>query len=181
MINPFQNREEEKIKQLAQTLIKQGISISMYDAMQKAKNILSVNSQKKVEEDDDFEQLKTGSNQGNNADKESVNEDSQPKNFEEDKQFEEELKDLENLNSSPQEQKDGGERLSSQDMGIKNEDITLNELMEDANIIKEDLKEAEHNPKIIEQDKEEISELKEELEELEQEKEKQIHNEKPHQ
>ncbi|MBI2208208.1 hypothetical protein HYU50_01830 [Candidatus Woesearchaeota archaeon] len=41
--------EDEKVKQLAETLKKQGLAASMYEAMEKAKSILNVKSQ--IDED----------------------------------------------------------------------------------------------------------------------------------
>ena len=44
--------EDEKVKQLAETLKKQGLAVSMYEAVEKAKSILNVNSDIKHEENE---------------------------------------------------------------------------------------------------------------------------------
>lgn len=200
---------EDEVKKLAANLFSKKLAHSMYDAMEKAKSILNIKSQKDIGEDLDFSMgrdISKGINEQKNE---------QPQ----DEKFTEELKELESMDASAQ---TGSEEQGAQgpaqaqsvqkydtkygfempDAAAKNEELTLNELMQQANldlaeieaaekaklekikqeteIIKEDLREAEQNPEqspeIIEQVKEEISEVREELKELEEEKAKQQQN-----
>ena len=125
--------EDEKVKQLAETLKKQGLAVSMYEATEKAKSILNVKQGKTSEEKD------------------------------------------------PQ-------RFSKQGYDVKNEEVTVNELMEEVGVtqeqvqaqekikidkvsedisqIKEDITEAQENPEKVEHIKEEISQVNEEINEI---------------
>ena len=181
---------DDEVKSLAANLFNKKLAHSMYDAMEKAKSILNIKSQKDIDEDLDFRMsrdVSAGKNEQKNE---------QPAQNE---KFAEELKDLEGIDASAQAQSAQKDEVKYgvdiPDAAAKNDELTLNELMQQADIdlaeieaaeraklqkieqeteiIKDDLKEAEQNPEVIEQVKEEISEVKEELKELEEEKAKQ--------
>ncbi len=184
---------DDEVKSLAANLFNKKLAHSMYDAMEKAKSILNIKSQKDIDEDLDFRMSRDISmiNTGKNDQKNE-----QPAKNE---KFTEELRELESIGESAQAQ---SQTQSAQKHGIdipdaaaKNEELTLNELMQQADIdlaemeaaereklekikqetkiIREDLREAEQNPEVIEQVKEEISGVKEELRELEEERARQ--------
>ena len=181
---------DDEVKSLAANLFNKKLAHSMYDAMEKAKSILNIKSQKDIDEDLDFRMsrdVSAGKNEQKNE---------QPAQNE---KFAEELKDLEGIDASAQAQSAQKDEVKYgvdiPDAAAKNDELTLNELMQQADIdlaeieaaeraklqkieqeteiIKDGLKEAEQNPEVIEQVKEEISEVKEELKELEEEKAKQ--------
>ena len=130
--------EDEKVKQLAETLKNQGLAASMYEAIEKAKSILNVGPSESKETQQ-------------NAPKE-------------------------------------GDRFSKQDYDVKNEEASVDELMEEVGVtqdevqdqekekvstiaaeihnIKEEMKEAKNDPEKIEQIKEEISKVNEEVGEV---------------
>ena len=151
---------EEEVKILAANLFNKKIAASMYDAMEKAKNILNVQPKKAAFEEEEFwresreikeEQMKKAAE----AKEEPISE-----------KLNEELKDLENMNASqPEQQKDD---MNAWEVGMNNENMTLNELVketdakdtqpedpkiqqiiEETGAIKEEIKEAEKNPEII--------------------------------
>lgn len=171
---------EEELKSLAANLYNKGLAGSMYDAMEKAKSILNVKSQKDIlEDDEDFRQL-------------SKPQQSAPAPSDETPEFKEELKELESINTASEEK--------SEDKAAEENEPTLNELMRQANIdleeleesqrqkidilkqetqsIKQELKDAQQRPEAINHIKEEVSTVERELQELEQEREKQAQESK---
>lgn len=137
--------EDEKVKQLAETLKKQGLAVSEYEAIEKAKSILNVKTQNNdTSQEEDIP-----------AGQEMKNEQAMP-----------------NL-----------------DVGTKNKNVPLNELMKEVNVtpeqveaqkqekldvieaevndIKREIKQAEKNPEKIEQLKEEIAKIKEDVNKIE--------------
>ncbi|MAH02127.1 hypothetical protein CMO87_02760 [Candidatus Woesearchaeota archaeon] len=133
---------DEKVKQLAETLKKNGLAASEYEAIEKAKSILNVKSQKTDTSQNQIEQPtpelenKPVSNLGVD-----IKDDNKP------------LKELMKEANVPQEQVEVQEQLD--DVREKIEDI------------KEDIKEAEKNPEKIEQVKEEIEKVKEDIAQVE--------------
>lgn len=137
--------EDEKVKQLAETLKKQGLAVSEYEAIEKAKSILNVKTQN--------------------------NDTSQ----EEDIPVGQEMKNE--------------QAMPNLDVGIKNKNVPLNELMKEVNVtpeqveaqkqekldvieaevndIKREIKQAEKNPEKTEQLKEEIAKVKEDVNKIE--------------
>ena len=175
---------EEEVKILAANLFNKKLAASMYDAMEKAKSILNVPSQKKAAYDEE-EFWRESRQIKDEQSRKAAEARDEPKS----EKFHEELKDLETMNiSAPEQQK---EDVNAWEVGMNNEKMTLNELMndgdsteeknvqdpkvdeiiEEAQLIKEEIKEAEHNPELIEQVKEDISQVKEHLRELEEERE----------
>ena len=156
--------EDEKVKQLAETLKKQGLAVSMYEAMEKAKSILNVKSQNNTE---------TWGNTNRQQSGQKI------------------IKSQENVkwnmdNSMSQERQ--SDKLRNSDYDITKETASLNELMQEigvteeqigeqekqkieqikqeVNEIREDLREADQNPEKIEEIKEELSHVNEEIDEL---------------
>jgi chromosome segregation ATPase len=136
---------DEKVKQLAETLKKNGLAASEYEAIDKAKSILNVKSQKTDTSQNQIEQPaselenKPASNLGVD-----IKDDNKP------------LKELMKEANVPPEQVETQEQLD--DVQEKIEDI------------KEDIKEAEKNPEKIEQVKEEIEKVKEDIAQVEEAK-----------
>jgi|TARA_B100001971_G_C18050238_1_gene462438 hypothetical protein len=136
---------DEKVKQLAETLKKNGLAASEYEAIDKAKSILNVKSQKTDTSQNQIEQStpelenKPASNPGVD-----IKDDNKP------------LKELMKEANVPPEQVETQEQLD--DVQEKIEDI------------KEDIKEAEKNPEKIEQVKEEIEKVKEDIAQVEEAK-----------
>ena len=136
---------DEKVKQLAETLKKNGLAASEYEAIDKAKSILNVKSQKTDTSQNQIEQStpelenKPASNLGVD-----IKDDNKP------------LKELMKEANVPPEQVETQEQLD--DVQEKIEDI------------KEDIKEAEKNPEKIEQVKEEIEKVKEDIAQVEEAK-----------
>jgi hypothetical protein len=136
---------DEKVKQLAETLKKNGLAASEYEAIDKAKSILNVKSQKTDTSQNQIEQPaselenKPASNPGVD-----IKDDNKP------------LKELMKEANVPPEQVETQEQLD--DVQEKIEDI------------KEDIKEAEKNPEKIEQVKEEIEKVKEDIAQVEEAK-----------
>ena len=132
---------DNPIKQLAETLKKTGIAVSMYEAVEKAKSILNVKTQKN-EPQDITEQHKPA-------------ESHQPM-----PNLDVEMKDDTTLNELMKEINVSPEEVEAQEKEkIQNIQLEVKE-------IKEDIKEAEHNPEKIGQVKEEISQVKEEVKEI---------------
>lgn len=162
--------EDEKVKQLAETLKKQGLAASMLEATDKAKSILGVDIQKKVEPQEQAQQENNGLQQ------EEINR--QEQNI---------LQDLQTQDSTPDRE------------DIANSKVPLNELMREVNVspeqveaqeeekidninneigqIKEEIYEAEKNPEKIEQVKEEVEKVKGEVEEIVEEQEEESEEE----
>lgn len=151
--------EDEKVKQLANTLRKNGLAASEYEAIEKAKSILNVSIQKSgvSEEKDD-----SSSNQS-------------PISAVEGMENEQMLPDLER-------------ELPNQDVDLEDESVTLNELMEELNIspeeveaqeqarlndiqgkidaAREDLEQAEEHPENAEQIREEIADIRDDVDKI---------------
>ena len=156
--------EDERVKQLAETLKKQGLAASMYEAMEKAKSILNIKSQNNEEK------------------RETTKEMPKP---EENLDIDSEQQGMPNKGHEPLGKSN---QFSNLDYDITKETASLNELMqeigvtpeqvaeqekqkieqikEEVNEIKEGLREAGENPEKIEEAKEEISKVSEEIDEI---------------
>ena len=156
--------EDEKVKQLAETLKKHGLAASMYDAMEKAKSILNVKSQIDEVKDQRTKEM--------------------PRAF---------LQDEYTRQQGDKDNKLPADNYDKLDYDITKETASLNELMlnelleeigvtpeqvkeqekrkiaqirEEVNEIKEGLREAEQNPEKAEEIKEDIAHINEEIGEI---------------
>ena len=136
--------EDERVKQLAETLKKQGLAASMYEAMEKAKSILNIKSQ-------------------NNQKRETTKETQKP---EENPDIDSEQQDFPDTDE-PLEQEN---KFSKPDYDIAKEIVSLNELMQEIGVTPEQV--AEQEKQKIGHITEEVHEIREELREAEQAPEK---------
>ena len=147
---------DDQIKQLAETLRKQGLAASEYEAAEKAKSILNVKSQKT-----DSQGAPEQSPEQNIEDKRpmpnlgvDVKDESAPLN-----------KLMKEVNVSPEET-ESQEQKKPDNVQEKIDDI------------KEDIKQADENPETMEQVKEEIAQVKEEVNKIDEKTEDMFEEEK---
>ena len=136
--------EDERVKQLAETLKKQGLAASMYEAMEKAKSILNIKSQ---------------NNQKRETTKETPKPEENPDIDSEHQYFPDTDEPLEEEN-----------KFSKPDYDIAKEIVSLNELMQEIGVTPEQV--AEQEKQKIGHITEEVHEIREELREAEQAPEK---------
>ena len=134
--------EDEKVKQLDETLKKQGLAVSMYEAVEKAKSILNVNSDIKHEEN---ETGKISGKEGSipNADSDNILKNESP-----------------TLNELMEEVGVTEEQVEAQ------ESKKIDHIEEDINDIREEIKHADSDEK-VEHIKDEIADANEKASELE--------------
>jgi predicted nucleic acid-binding Zn-ribbon protein len=137
---------DEQVKQLAETLRKNGLAASEYEAIEKAKSILNVKVQKSdTSQQDDLQQ---------NPEQGITNEKSMPNLGIDIKNESTPLNELmKEVNVSPEEV-EAQEQEKLDNMQGKIDDI------------KEDIKEAKENPEKVEQIKEEIANVKDEVDKI---------------
>ena len=136
--------EDEKVKQLAETLKKQGLAASMFEAIEKAKSILNVSTEK---------------NEGQQETKQNIPENEVIQKEQSDKFSSPDYdvtKEKVSLNELMKEVGVEPEQVEAQEKEKIEGEITQ---------IKEEMKEAEVNPEKVEHAKEEISKVNEEVNE----------------
>src|SRR3989338_6717499 len=128
---------DDEVKSLAANLFNKKLAHSMYDAMENAKSILNIKSQKDIDEDLDFRigrDISAGKNEQKNE---------QPaQNENQNEKFTDELKELESMDASAQAQSktqsaqkhEAKNDANASDAAAENEEMTLNELMQQADI-----------------------------------------------
>src|SRR3989338_1991656 len=136
--------EDGRVKQLAETLKKQGLAASMYEAMEKAKSILNIKSQ-------------------NNQKRETTKEIPKP---EENPDIDSEHQEFPDTDEPLEEEN----KFSKPDYDIAKEIVSLNELMQEIGVTPEQV--AEQEKQKIGHITEEVHEIREELREAEQAPEK---------
>ena len=160
--------EDERVKQLAETLKKQGLAASMYEAMEKAKSILNIKSQTNQDRREtakEMPKLKENSDIG----------------FERQERPIEEYGPLEESNKFSDTDYDITKETASlnelmQEIGVTPEQVAeqekqkIGKIMQEVNEIKEELSEAEQNPEKIEEATEEIAHVNEEINEIAEER-----------
>ena len=129
---------EDKVKELAETLRKHGLAVSMYEATEKAKSILSAGTSEPKE--------KTDKGNASEPDYDITKETASLNELMLDELMEE-------IGVTPEQVKE-------------QEKQKIEKIMEEVNEIKEDLREAELNPEKVEEIKEEISHVNKEIAEI---------------
>ena len=154
--------EEERVKQLAETLKKQGLAASMYEAMEKAKSILNIKSQ---------------NNQKRETTKEIPKPEENPDIDSEQQEFPDTDEPLEEENKFSKPDYDVAKETASlnelmQEIGVTPEQVAEQEkqkighITEEVHEIREELREAEQAPEKAEEIREEISHVGEEIDEI---------------
>lgn len=155
--------EDERVKQLAETLKKQGLAASMYEATEKAKSILNIKSQNNQEKLETTKEIPKP--------EENPDIDSEQQEFPD----ADELLEEENKFSKPD--YDIAKETASlnelmQEIGVTPEQVAEQEkqkighIMEEVHEIREELREAEQAPEKAEEIREEISHVGEEIDEI---------------
>ena len=148
--------EDEKVKQLAETLKKQGLAASMYEAMEKAKSIIGVKSQRDEELKNTTKEIPKAAMENayiwEQGDKLPTSDYDITK---ETASLNELMLDelMEEIGVTPEQVKE-------------QEKQKIEKIMEEVNEIQEDLREAEMNPEKVEEIKEEISHVNKEIAEI---------------
>ena len=154
--------EEERVKQLAETLKKQGLAASMYEAMEKAKSILNIKSQNNQKRETTKEIPKPEENPDIDSEQQEFPDTDEP--LEEENKFSKPDYDIAKETASLNE--------LMQEIGVTPEQVAEQEkqkighITEEVHEIREELRETEQAPEKIEEIREEISHVGEEIDEL---------------
>ena len=140
--------EDDKVKQLAETLYKQGLAASMYEAVEKAKSILDV----KIEKNEVQQETEQNTSKSDDINKEDGDRFSKS-----DYDVQKEKVSLNELM---------GEVGVSQDQVETQENEKIDKIKEEINVVKKEIRRAEENPEKAEHIKEEISKVNEEINEI---------------
>ncbi|MBI2134515.1 hypothetical protein HYU09_00860 [Candidatus Woesearchaeota archaeon] len=156
--------EDQRVKQLAETLKKQGLAASAYEATEKAKSILNIKSQNNQERRETAKEMPKPNSDSNIG-------------FEPQARLNEENDPLEELNKFSNNDYDITQETASlnelmQEIGVTPEQVAeqekqkIGKMMQEVNEIKEELSEAEQNPNKIAGAMEEIAHVNEEINEI---------------
>ena len=154
--------EDESVKQLAETLKKQGLAASMYEAMEKAKSILNIKSQNNQKRETTKEIPKPEENPDIDSEQQEFPDTDEP--LEEENKFSKPdydiAKEIVSLNELMQEIGVTPEQVAEQ------EKQKIGHITEEVHEIREELREAEQAPEKIEEIRGEISHVGEEIDEI---------------
>ncbi len=160
--------EDEKVKQLADTLKNQGLAASMFEAIEKAKSILNVKTPKSNEQ-----QKKEDGNYDITKEDATLNELMQELGVTPEQIEAQEQEKVEEQAASKQAE------IQEQETSEIQQQEKIDEVKEEIEDIKEEIKQAEENPEKIEQIKEDIEKVKDEVNELVEHKAEETQESKP--